>query len=233
MRKWFLAAIIISLSLRAMSVELHMLGGELGYEFVRKDVGTSTYRITLKIYRMCDDPVDFEPTVTIKAVNTADIRHATHQVDFFTLIFTNRQLKHLPPATKSYCVINDPAGCIEMVTFSEEVILADSPEGYTFYWDMCCRNGRTNIDRNDNSCSSSETRFSEIFPGEGTTYACKIPPPSIASRNSSPTVTDSVIAGCVGRRLAYQFKFVDSDGDSLSYKLAGSYCLTNVATTEF
>jgi hypothetical protein len=117
-----------------------------------------------------------------------------------------------------------------MVTFSEEIILADSPEGYTLYWDKCCRNGRTNIDRTDTACTGAEVRFSEVYVGEGTTYSCKIPRPSVALRNNSPVVADSVVNGCIGRPLYYQFKFIDPDGDSLSYKLANSFCMELIQT---
>ena len=234
MQKLLLLAIsLLGFWLNALSFELHMLGGEMGYEFVRKDVGATSYRVFLKIYRVCNDPFDFEQTVKIKVLNTTDIRTSTHSIAFFTLQFTHRQITELPPAFKSYCAVNDPRNCVEMVVFSEEVSFADSPEGYTLYWDMCCRNGRTNIDQADTSCSGFEVRDPEVFSGEGTTYSCKIPPPSKATFNNSPIVSDSSVNGCISRPLYYQFKYSDPDGDSLAFRLGNSFCMAKAATTDF
>ncbi len=213
--------------------EPHLMGGEMGYEFLRKDVGTVRYRLFLKVYRRCNDDFDFEKTATVKVLNTTNIRSTTGTVEFFSIELRNRIVAEIPLASKNYCAVNDPSGCIEMVTFTEDIDLIDSPNGYTFWWDKCCRNGRINIDATDTSCSGFELRPPEIVGGEGSTYSCKIPPPQVVASNNSPLVTDSVITGCTKRPLYYQFKFRDADGDSLSYKLATAFCMTKTATTDF
>jgi len=182
----------------------HILGGELGYEFVRKyntSPASYVYKIKLKLYRDCTSNQDISNPL-IKIFN----RQTGVQVATITLTQPPTVIT-LPPTTTASCVITPPATCYQLYTFEGEIELMESSVGYTLSHATCCRSADiTNI----------------VTPNiEKSAYTVDIPPHVPATEiNNTPISTDSVKVICKDIPVNFKFNFSDPDGDSLSY----SFC---------
>jgi gliding motility-associated-like protein len=209
------------------------LGGELSYRIVYSDPTSTRYAVTLKMYRNCSSLADL-PDPTISFLNTLDIAQNTNPLKYIEEVFTGRSITLLPRTSINPCVVNTPPDCYQLITWTKEIDLPHSPEGYTLWYTFCCRDdGSTNI-RKDTWNGGSETVNGVIVPGQGFSLVARIPRPDAITHNSSPIVTaDSVILSCLQREINYRFQFTDPDGDSLVYTIAKPYALSNSSHTTF
>ncbi len=208
-------------------------GGELSYRIVYSDPASTRYSVTFKMYRKCSSLADL-PNPIIRFLNTLDITKNTHPLKYFEETFTGRTTTYLPKAEINPCVVNSPPDCFELITWTKEVDLPYSAEGYTIYYAFCCREeGSTNI-RKETWNSGSETENGVIVPGQGLTYVARIPRQDSVLQNNSPIIfADSIVSSCLQREINYRFQFNDPDGDSLVYTIARPYAITSVAHTSF
>ena len=208
------------------------MGGEISYRFINRIGNEYTYELTFKIYRECFNPADLDDPV-IRLINSTDLTRNIHPVIYREITLNNPVLTYLPYSYKDYCVINDPPHCIELLTYTTQIGLPFSPEGYTFYYTNCCRNGLTNL-VSDAGNGGVEYVNTIPVPGQALTYVTYIPSHDSIMQNSSPvSVNDSIVYACKGKPFTYQFQFFDTDGDSLVIKPAGSLMKVNAATTNF
>lgn len=203
MRKFLLSLLLFMVAFAGHAS--HILGGELGYEFVRKyntSPASYVYKIKLKLYRDCNSNQDINNPL-IKIFN----RQTGVQITTITLTQPPTVIT-LPPTTTASCVITPPATCYQLYTFEGEIELMESSVGYTLSHATCCRSADiTNI----------------VTPNiEKSTYTVDIPPHIVGSTefNSTPNSTDSVKVICRDIPVNFKFNFSDPDGDSLSY----SFC---------
>ena len=208
------------------------MGGEISYRFISHSGNEYVYELTFKIYRQCFNPADLDNPV-IKLINSTDLTRNIHPIIYREIILDNPTITTLPYTYKNYCSINDPTSCIELRTYTVQVGLPHSPEGYTFYYTGCCRNGLSNL-VSDAGNGGAEYVNTIPVPGQALTYVTYIPSHDSVAQNSSPVaVNDSIVYACKGKPFLYQFQFFDADGDSLVIKPADSFQKTNAATTNF
>lgn len=207
-------------------------GGQISYRFINRFGNEYVYELTLKLYRDCFTEADLNDPV-ISMINSTDLTRNIHPQIYREYIMTNPVVRVLPYSSKTYCSVNDPTFCIEERTYTQQVGLPYSPEGFTFYYTICCRNGLGNL-QSDAGNGGIEMVNSIPVGGQALTYVTYIPSHDSVDVNSSPaSLNDSVIYACKGKPLQYQFQFSDPDGDSVVVRPAPSYMKVNAATTSF
>ncbi|HET6225220.1 MAG TPA: PKD domain-containing protein [Bacteroidia bacterium] len=183
-----------------ISMANHIVGGSLTYE----QMGGSTYRITLALYRDCTDPTNpsFPSVVKINIVknNGAAFKVATIAFSSATSV----------PSKIDTCVAN-PGICLQEAIYSQVVTgITPSAGGYHVYYQLCCR---TSALLNINNPATA-----------GETFYTHIPDNNLFTNNSSPQWKDSPQSFlCQGSTLSIDHGAVDADGDSLAYSLYTPY----------
>ena len=193
MKKHFFLLVLSLLSIRGFSK--HIVGGEIFYDYQ----GNNTYKITLKIYRDCfSGGAPYDDVVSIGVFDSTGKLVKTLSVDF-------------PGSNVISNTINNPClkppsdVCVEEAAYITTVNLPPIAGGYDLSYQRCCRN---------NSISNI------INPGgDGSTYTCHIPDPSLAPKNSSPRFTKfPPVFLCSNDPLFFDHAAKDPDGDSLVYE---------------
>lgn len=206
-------------------------GGEITYRLTSGGGGFYSYEITLKVYRECLNPAEFDLPV-LKILNTLDISKNTHPLTYKELKLDNPVVTLLPKTKLGYCVVNEPQTCIEQYVFQTNIDLPESPEGYTIYYNSCCRNGVSNL-TNSSGNSGSELIYNVPVSGQAFTFAAFIPAQNINVNNSPVSFADSVILACKGKPFSYRIQYRDADGDSIVLKTAAPLSKVSAATTTF
>ncbi|MFY8022188.1 MAG: gliding motility-associated C-terminal domain-containing protein [Bacteroidia bacterium] len=178
----------------------HLVGGSFRLEWL----SGSTYRLTIKVIRDCENGnpnayFDIPTWVGLfeKGSHTKKQSIRLNWVEDDTLVFTGF---NCPSIT---------TGCTHIGTLSATVELPDaqygSTGGYYLAWERCCRNGIiSNLQR----------------PGDAAMviYA-EIPPPRFVKNNTPYYTSNPRTLMCVNNLFKYNMKFIDPDGDKLKYKL--------------
>ena len=191
----------------------HTKGGWMYYEYlgVGNTANTLKYRITLKLYTICDlNSGQFNPTINFSIFNGN----------------TNQNISNIPVTYSSEtnignctaqechpCINPIPTICYKIVTYETVVDLPITTAGYTVAYQRCCRIiGIQNIQSPSNSI--------------GETWTVKIPGTAItgAETNSSARFSqnDTAII-CEGGSFTFDFSATDIDDDSLVYSFTPAY----------
>ncbi|MEP7171473.1 MAG: hypothetical protein ABI855_19035, partial [Bacteroidota bacterium] len=188
----------------------HLMGGSLTYEHT--GTGVSSYHVTLKIYRYCDQtngntaPLDGSMML---GVYTQDSLNASAPKDWYETddmpIISQQFIT--PPNPSPNCTFTTTA-CVEEGIYETDIFLPPNSGGYHLVVERCCRNG------NIVNLSS---------PGDiGQTYYCFIPPSPVI--NSSPVFPSiGVPFICIGDTFTVVNNATDPDGDVLEYALVTPY----------
>ncbi len=196
------------------SIASHIIGGEVGYTFVRKTASNVyVYEVTVNLYRNCNSAATLPQNVSVR------IHLAGNSTFLRPEALPRVSLSKLPTTTTASCTVIPVSTCYEMGTYKAEISLNENLSGYIISFNTCCRvTGLKNIFVNTNST--------------GATYSTGIPPHTGATQiNSTPVSGDSVKVICRNFKSTFGFNFTDPDGDSLSYQFCSSY--TNSADPPF
>lgn len=186
----------------------HVVGGSLTYE----QLGGSTYRVTLKLYRDCRPGNAAFPNPVVIEVRDANGNTFTPSRNI-TIAFPGAT------AVQPYidtCAVN-PGLCLEEAIYTRVVNnLPPQPGGYHLYYQYCCRN------------STLSNVVNPLNTGE--TWYAHIPDNTLVMSNSSPAwVNPPPVFVCQGRPINFDHSATDSDGDSLVYSYYTPY--TDAAPT--
>lgn len=199
MKNRLLLLIILIFFIPFISSATHIVGGSLTYE----QLGGSTYRITLKLYRDCKpSSAAFPGSVAI------EIRE-NDGTAFMTVSIPFPGANSVPPNIDT-CAVN-PGICLEEAVYTKIVTgLPPSPGGYHVFYQYCCRNNTLlNI-------------FDPVNAGE--TWYAHIPDNGVVITNSSPKwVGPPPVFVCQGNNMSIDHSATDADGDSLVYSLYTPY----------
>ena len=123
-----LLAFVFFLSLASNAT--HIVGGSLTYE----QLGGSTYRVTLKLYRDCKaGSAAFPSPVTI------EVRRSCGTVALADIVIPFPGASLVPPNIDT-CAVN-PGICLEEAIYTKVVSgLPPTAGGYDLYFQYCCRN---------------------------------------------------------------------------------------------
>jgi len=193
----FLFCLIFIINIHLMAT--HIVGGELYYECL----GNNNYRLTLKIYRDCNNgqaPYDDPANISVFAPN------GTHLIDL-SLPFPGST--NVPFVATNPCFQAPPNVCVEEAVYQTVVTLPFNPAGLVLAYQRCCRNNSI---------------INIVDPGgTGSTYTETIPAVALATCNNSPRFDNfPPIALCIGDSLVFDHSATDPDGDSLVYSICAS-----------
>jgi gliding motility-associated-like protein len=182
----------------------HLMGGNMTYEYLGLNSGTGLYdyRVTLKIYRLCDPGSSQLPNSTSLGVYQDNPGNPAlkQRIALATLNLISQQAI-VPPNAGASCSFA-PNVCVEEGVYQTTISVPANSTGYYFMADRCCRNN--NIDNLNN-------------PGAtGQAYYAYAPNPTID--NNSPTfAVPPVPFICANDTVSILNQAIDVDGDSLSY----------------
>ncbi|HEX8517572.1 MAG TPA: PKD domain-containing protein [Bacteroidia bacterium] len=180
----------------------HIVGGSLTYE----QLGGSTYRITLKVYRDCaagNAAFDNTITVEVKRANGTSFSPSKNiSINLGTTTVLNPYL--------DTCVVQQNI-CVEEAIYTKIVNnLPPLAGGYHLFWQRCCRNATL-----DNIVGPAN---------EGESFYAFIPDNSDLISNSSPNwVNSPPTFVCQGQPINFDHAATDADGDSLFYRFYQPY----------
>ncbi|HVZ24848.1 MAG TPA: PKD domain-containing protein [Sediminibacterium sp.] len=210
MRKWLMIAGWMACCLPVLA--RHIAGGELYYEYLKPGTisGTSSYRITLRLFRDCSStgPLLENEVVDVGIYNNADGRLqgdlSLPRVGPINTISLNTAL--FP------CLIGDVSVCYQVAVFQNTVQLADNQAGYTLSRIGCCR-----VDNISNLYTKTNV---------GSNYVTYIPGMDALPQghNSSPqfNVKDTALV-CSLKHFTLDFGAKDPDNDSLSFEFCDAF----------
>ncbi|MGQ0828244.1 MAG: PKD domain-containing protein [Bacteroidota bacterium] len=182
----------------------HIVGGSLTYE----QLGGSTYRVTLKLYRDCaPGNAAFDNNITIEVLQAngtpfTPSKNITIPIGTVTL---------LNPYIDT-CVVQ-PNVCVQEALYTRVVNnLPPATGGYHLFWQRCCRNYTlSNVDSNPP-------------PDVGESFYTFIPDNNVLINNSSPTwVNSPPTFVCQSQPINFNHAATDADGDSLVYTFYDPY----------
>jgi gliding motility-associated-like protein len=179
----------------------HIVGGD----FSLQHISGNDYQLTLKVFRDCQNGVPYfnQPLfVGMFERNT-------------NKYITRIQMNILRDDTLRFVgdnCINIPDGCTHIGLYSVKInldpVVYNSPNGYYFSWERCCRNviiKNINVGTNPNG-------------NVGMTFYMEIPP--LTLKNSTPVFNKNPLTLlCINNPFTFNYEVTDSDGDSLVYSL--------------
>lgn len=189
----------------------HIVGGTLGYELLGNGPGgTLRYRINLTTYTDCSPsseiPFPESPLQLGIYFNDISAPQASKILKQTLSLLLDSAVLITPPLPPG-CSVGQ-GSCIYRGSYSAEVLLEPSTQGYHLYYERCCRN--TAIINLQNPSQTS------------TGFYAFIPPSSIP--NSSPVfIDDPVPLMCVQDSLYLVNTAYDPDGDLLLYSFTVPY----------
>ncbi len=189
----FIFSFFSSLSLFSATIA----GGSLTYDHV----GSSTYRITLKLYKDCNDSVAFPTTVDITVTLEDGTVYSTISIPF--------QGVGKVQSTIDTCIMN-PVPCLEEAVYSKSVNnLPSNIGGYHLYFQYCCRGASF-----QNIVTPSNT---------GDTWYTHIPGDVFLPNSSPKWLKQPPVFVCLNDSISINHSAMDADGDSLYYSLYTPY----------
>lgn len=186
----------------------HVAGGELYYEYLGTGTSpnTSSYRITLRLFRECSSP---GPLLENERV-TVGIYDNSVLVRELTLPMQGVVNKLRLKTELFQCLVGNPEVCYEVAIYTNVISLPDNQNGYLLSRLGCCR-----IDRISNLATPLSV---------GSNYITRIPGTALlpeGQHNSSPQfrVRDTALV-CTNKKFVLDFGATDADKDNLTY----SFC---------
>jgi gliding motility-associated-like protein len=200
---------IVILLMMSFSVKAsHIVGGEIVYKFISKDNSSNPYhyRITFNIYidQFSQAVQNNPPGITYGIYNAGTKKLITQA--FLSNPFNVPLIRpNLPPG----CNVGSISSFgVFVYTFTADVNLPESPQGYNIIYQRCCRN----------------SEIVNIFNpgGTGNTFFAYIGPPQYA--NNSPQFSEFALPSmCVKDTNTFVNNAYDVDGDRLEYRFVTPY----------
>lgn len=213
MKKVFFIMSFLLCTLPAMA--RHVAGGELYYEYLGSGTApnTSSYRITLRVFRECSSP---GPLLENERVNVG-IYDNNILVSELTLPM-NGSVSRLRLKTELFpCLVGNPEVCYEVAIYSNVISLNNNQNGYVLSRLGCCR-----IDRISNLATPASV---------GSNYITRIPGTAVlpdGQHNTSPQfrVRDTALV-CTNKKFILDFGATDVDSDQLTYSFCEGFSASN------
>ncbi len=209
-RNVYFSTLLFFLSLPAGLWAMHIIGGELTYEYLGEFNGNNRYRFTMFVYRDCNSggaPLDNNANIAVYRGTYSN------NVLFTTYINSNA----IPLSSASFipiepppCVQNVPNVCVQQGKYVFTKDLPISNQSYFIVYQRCCRNN---------------TISNILTPGDvGATYFVEITPLAQQVKSSSPVFNDfPPIVICNRVPLEFDHSAADPDGDNLVYSFCSPF----------
>jgi gliding motility-associated-like protein len=206
---------IITLLLICGSINAsHLIGGNLGYEYIGQFGPNYRYKIILTTYTDCAPPSNFqngpEQTIADIGVYEHDLQNSPlggGPVKSFTasVNMTLALVERIDPNIPNGCTIGTGT-CIDKAVYEGFIDLPLNFAGYHIFYERCCRNGT----------------IVNLIPDESMSFHAYISPPLL--ENSSPVFTDDPVPFlCAGDTTTLLNSAIDPDGDMLVFSFVQPY----------
>ncbi|GAC1439307.1 MAG: hypothetical protein NVSMB63_04530 [Sediminibacterium sp.] len=186
-----------------------MAGGELFYEFLGSAGGSSTYRITLRLFR---DSLSTGPLLENERVEVGIYQNESLYGSPLPLPLQG-SVSTISLNTGAFpCLVGDVHVSYEMAVYTNTVTLPDNQSGYVLSRVGCCR---VDLISNLTQQRNVGSNYVTVIPGAAT-----LP----SGHNSSPQflVRDTALV-CANKPFTLDFGAVDPDRDSLTYSFCDAY----------
>ena len=199
--KWIFILLLPFLAFTAKAS--HIVGGEITFECL----GDSSYRISLEVYRDCywGNPLAyFDDPAHVGVFNNQNMLVMVIDMPFTGMDDTLSAIFNDP------CLFDPGDVCVHTTHYEKVVTLPPIPGGYQFVYQRCCRNQTiSNIYNPDQTGMTIVTYMSEQ---------------SMLECNNGPDFTFiPPIFICVDKPIDFDHSAIDTEGDSLVYKLCTPY----------
>jgi gliding motility-associated-like protein len=206
MLKLWLALLLITIGVFGKLQASHIVGGVLQYE----NLGSDSYRITLKVYRDCfNSSTDFDDPAAVGIFNAAG-----DLIQTVILPLAEAQISDVPINNLGPCLEPPTNVCVKEAIYSTIIFLPNTIGGYSLSYQRCCRNSTlVNTTSNDDL---------------GITLTTQIPGIELNMINSNPSFVQlPPLVLCLNQPFTFDHSATDADGDLLVYEFC-SPLLTNV-----
>jgi gliding motility-associated-like protein len=184
----------------------HIVGGVMNYRYL----GNDQYEISLYVYRDCVNgipPLDDPAIIRIWDGVTETYKETALPFDSI-----------LDPGQPDACARIEADVCVNWTRYKDTLILPPNDLGYIIYYQRCCRN-------NTIQNLTYDSRGNGAMDW-GATYTVNIPPAvnnQHINNNSPYFVNYPPVYICVNKPIIYDNRAIDTDGDSLVYRLCTPY----------
>lgn len=183
----------------------HLVGGTMHYEHLGRVGARYKYKVVFTIYRDCiRAEAEYDPEIKVCIYG----QKSKKIISSFDVDLDGVQ--RVDPVGQTKCPLLVDNVCLEKGTYTKEIILSESTDGYILKWERCCRNDQVNLPNEGGR------------PKYGQTYIGYIPPTYIV--NSSPYFSEIPVPFmCLNDTTEIRNYAIDPDGDSLVYSFIKPY----------
>lgn len=189
----------------------HIVGGEMYYAYTGTTGSNTNYRVTFYLFVDCKNgstsSIDQDKNAYLNVFTTGSSKYTLYK----TYALTNARTGPVRVSDFKYsCLKNKPDVCVDKYTYTVDVSLPPSANGYVLSYERCCRNSTTVNIQNPGST--------------GATYWTSIPGSSLVNKDNSPvfkSLPPTFI--CINAPFTFDNSATDADGDSLVYELSTPY----------
>lgn len=214
-----LYSLFISITISVTCFASHIAGGEMIYVYLGPGAtpGTSSYRVTLKLFRdELGGGAAMPATVWIGIFqNGSGAQYPGANQPFNVAITNGPNGTPVPVDPPPPCMTNPPFISYNVGYYDLLVDLPDNLVGYTVSYQTCCR-ATPLINVNSPQAPAQ---------GEGSTYSCNIPGRNQlgTAHNSSPQFATQLNRVCHDAPFTLNFSATDPDGDSLVFSFCDAF----------
>lgn len=218
-------SVLVFLFVFSDSFASHIVGGEVFYTYLGpgSSANTSRYRITLRLFtdcfQVCGGIIACPPTSPIIGIfnNTSP---STKVRDVNLSRVGAQGTPRIELTTYPDCITNPIPVCYVVNTYTVEIELPNTANGYRFSYQNCCRLPTLNLVDNVPNPNGGANRapgatYEAILPGSNT----------LTSGVNSSAVVDLKDTAVICRNNAFilPFSAIDIDDDSISYDFIAAY----------
>lgn len=211
MKKSVFAFLFLTFSI--VSFANHTKGGWMYYQYIGPGISanSSIYRITLKLYTICElssGQTDNQIPFTIFNATTF-----TRLYNISAQVTDDSNIKNCTTTECHPCINNIPSICYKIRTYQIVQELPNTSDGYIISYQRCCRiQGIVNLQSPSNN--------------QGETWTVKIPgtntPGGITNSSAQFAQNDTAII-CRNSNFTFDFSATDVNNDSLVYAFTPAY----------
>lgn len=179
------------------------MGGTVRYQYIRFDSleNLAIYRLTIIIYRNCNDPVPLDQALGLGIYNN----DATRTINRPKTL-TRTAIRNIPVSNGGANCTFTSNVCVQEGTYTDTIMLRPSALGFHVFYERCCR----------------ASNIQSLTANNGQGYYIYIPPTDIV--NNSALFNDLPVPYiCTNDTMITSSGATDSDGDSLVYRMVRPY----------
>lgn len=209
MKRFYLLTILLVSFLCSRAA--HIVGGEVVYSFVSKTATTTTYDVTVILFRdnLCTGCAALPASVDIGIYNKDNGLIVGNFINVSRNNEVPLQVTQSPP-----CLLNAPNFNYSGGYYITRITVANNEAGYTVAYQTCCR------------VSGIQNAPDRGASGQGATYATDLPGLNVGANvidDNGARFQTGISIICYNKRFTLDFSATDVDGDVLFYEFVNAF----------